>query len=207
MNEPAHPLAQALAHELATREHPARVLILGIGSGRNIPPLAAIGAFVDVIEEEAGRAVTAAQRFAATPRVRLVRASYAGPYPFSFGYDAALATHALLHGTRGHVAASLAAVRNRLRQGAPFYLTLGSAADPRCATGRRVDNGVWAAYDGPEAGVPHLYLTEPEVRRLLSGFNILSLQESSAAESAGRWAHTAEEAASLVHWFVLAVKL
>jgi hypothetical protein len=66
---------------------------------------------------------------------------------------------------------------------------------------------VWAAVDGPEAGVLHLYLAEPDVRELLSGFEIRSLCEGSAAETAGRWAHTEAEAAPLIHWFVEALKL
>ncbi|MGP6157237.1 MAG: class I SAM-dependent methyltransferase [Vulcanimicrobiaceae bacterium] len=207
MIEPAHPLAEALARELAAAAEPGRVLLVGIGSGRNVPPLAAAGAFVDVVEEDPARAVAAATRFASTPRVRVARARYAGPYPFSFGYDGALSTHALLHGNRPSVAAALAAVRNRLRTGAPLFATLGSSADPRCGTGRRIDAGVWAAFEGSEAGVPHLYLSEPDARELLAGFEICSLLEGSAEESAGRWAHDEDEAARLVHWFVKARKL
>ncbi|MFY9781607.1 MAG: methyltransferase domain-containing protein [Candidatus Baltobacteraceae bacterium] len=199
-------MAEALAHALAARPEPARVLIVGIGSGRNVPPLAAGGAFVDAVEEDAERAVAAARRFAATPRVRIVRTHYTGPYPFASSYDAALATHALLHGTRASVAAALAAVRNGLRPGALLFLTLGSSADPRCGTGRCIEPGVWAALDGPEAGVPHLYLAEAEARELLAAFEIRSLREAGAAESAGRWAHTEDEAARLVHWFIEARK-
>jgi SAM-dependent methyltransferase len=207
MNEPAHPLADELARELSSRPRPARILIVGIGSGRNVPPLIAAGAIVDAVEEDAERAGAAARRFAETPRVRVVRAAYSGPYPFSFGYDAALSTHAFLHGTRAGVAASLAAVRNRLRPGGSLFLTLGSAADPRCGTGRGIEPGVWAELDGPEAGIPHLYLTEPEARTILAGFAIRSLSEAAAAETAGRWAHTEAEAARLVHWFVSTSKL
>lgn len=204
--ERAHPLAEALAAELAAQAVPGRILLLGVGSGRNLPVLAASGTFVDAVEEDAERARAAAARFAATPRVRIVRAPYSGPYPFAFGYQGALATHALLHGTYSCVAAAVAAVRNRLEAGAPFFATLGSTADPRCGVGRRVEDGVWAALEGSETGVPHLYLTEAQARSLLSGFDIRSLHEGSASESAGRWAHSDEEAARLVHWFVEARK-
>jgi hypothetical protein len=206
VSERPHPLAEALAQTLAARPEPARALLLGLGSGRNLPPLVAAGVYVDAVEQDAERALAAARRFAATPRTRIVRASYTGPYPFSFGYDGALSTHALLHGTRASVAAAVAAARNRLRAGAPFFLTLGSTADPRFGTGLRIDESSWAPADGSEAGVAHLYLDEQGARELLAGFDVRSLVESSAAETAGRWAHGEAEAVRLVHWFVEAHK-
>jgi hypothetical protein len=164
----------------------------------------AAGARVDALEDDPQRARDAADRFAAEPRVRVARARYGGPIPFAGGFAAALSSHALLHGSLREVAAAVAAVRSRLRPGAPFFLTLGSKHDPRFAAGRRLDADVSAPLEGSEAGVPHLYLDETQLRPLLAGFEIASATERSAAETAGRWAHTAAEAQALVHWFVRA---
>jgi hypothetical protein len=199
-----HPLARDLAGCL---EADARVLLLGVGSGRNVPPLLAAGARVDVVEEDPERARAAVDRFAGDGRVRVVRARYAGPIPFAGGFAAALTTHALQHGSLGGVTGAVAAVRSRLAPGAPFFLTLGSKRDPRFASGRRIAPNVAAPLDGSEAGVAHVYLDEPEVRAVLAGFEIESANEASAAETAGRWAHPGAEADGLVHWFVRARRI
>ncbi len=196
-----HPLAAELAARLTPG---ARVLLLGAGSGRNVPALLAAGARVDVVEDDAARARAAAERFAGEGRVRIARVRYAGPIPFAGGFAAALSTHALQHGSLGELTSAVAAVRSRLEPGAPFFLTLGSKRDPRFAAGRRIDANTAAPLDGSEAGVAHVYLDEPEVRAVLHGFAIESALEGSAAQTAGHWAHSAAEAAELVHWFVRA---
>jgi len=194
-----------LARELAgCLEAGARVLLLGVGTGRNVPPLLAAEARVDVVEDDPERARAAVERFAGDGRVRVARTRYAGPIPFAGGFAAALSTHALQHGSLGGITAAVAAVRSRLVPGARFFLTLGSKRDPRFASGRRIDADVAAPRDGTEAGVAHVYLDEPQVQTLLAGFEIESAVEGSAAETAGRWAHPGAEADGLVHWFVRA---
>jgi hypothetical protein len=195
--ESKHPLTADL---IATVTAGSRVLLLGIGSGRHLPPLLAAGLKVDVIEEDPARAAAAATRWAGTAGVRVARARYAGgPVPFAFGFDGALATHALLHGSPAAVAAALAAVGNRLRAGAPFNFTLGSTRDPRFGRGRRVDDSTWEAVDGDEAGVPHAYFDAASAAALLSAWEVVGLEERAA--SAGVWAHAAGSA-GFVHWFV-----
>ncbi len=204
-SEAAAPVPHPLALELAERLAPGdRVLLLGVGSGRSVPCLLAAGACVDALEEDAARARSAADRFAADERFRVVRAAYGEPVPFAGPFDAALSTHALQHGSFAGLADAARAARDRLRPGAPFFLTLGSKRDPRFRSGRRIGRHVVIPRDGSEAGVPHVYLDEPEVRALLAGFDLESAVEDSAAEAAGRWAHTEAERAALVHWFVRA---
>jgi hypothetical protein len=200
---PAHPLALDLAERLASGQG-ERVLLLGIGSGRSVPPFLAIGARVDALEDDAERARAAAVRFAAEPRVRVVRARYVGPFPVAGGLMGALSTHALLHGTPSSVAAAVAAVRNRLRPGAPFFATLGSTRDPRFGRGVRLDEATFAPETGGEAGVPHVYYDETRARALFAAFAVESLVETAAAETVGRWAHDDADAATIVHWFVRA---
>jgi hypothetical protein len=177
---------------------------VGVGSGRSIPCLLEAGARVDALEDDVERARAALGRFATETRVRIARGRYGGPIPFTGGFDAALSTHALQHGSLAGIAAAVAAIRSRLVSGAPFYATFGSRRDPRFASGHRLDQNVTVPLAGLERGVPHVYLDESEVRRLLEGFEIESAVEASAAETAGRWAHSEDEAASLVHWFVRA---
>ncbi len=177
---PPHPLARALVGALSA---PARVLIVGAGSGRHVPVLRDAGFTVETIEVDDLRAMT-------TPGA----------------IDGALSTHALLHGRPAEITAALACVRDLLRPGAPFYFTLGSTADPRFGHGTRIDDATWAPNEGSETGVPHAYFDERGASEFLVNWEIESLESRSAAETAGRWAHTDAEAATLIHWFVRARK-
>ncbi len=49
----AHPLARELAAALASCEPPKTLLIVGVGSGRNIAALAASGARIEALEADA----------------------------------------------------------------------------------------------------------------------------------------------------------
>jgi SAM-dependent methyltransferase len=200
---PPHPFASELADVLRGAAAP-RVLLLGFGNGRNLPPFTRAGIRVDTVEEDAARARYAAERTAAQPLVRVARCRFVGPYPYAGGFDGALSTSAFLHGSPATVDAALAAVAARLRPNAPFYATFGSTRDPRFGRGVRIDAATYAAADGPESGVPHAFFDEARLRERLGAFVDLDLREGSAAETAGRWAHAPDDAAEIRHWFVRA---
>ena len=191
-----------LACDLAARVGaPGRVLVVGYGSGRNLAPLLDVGLTIDVIESDLTRAAAAAKRYGETSNVRIVTAAGA---PTSPDCDGALSTHALLHGDAGTLGTSIASIAARLRDGAPFYTTLGSTRDPRFGRGVRIDAATFAPATGSEAGVPHVYLAEREVREMLREFTIDELDEVDAGEHVGAWAHEPGDAATIVHWFVRA---
>ncbi len=131
-------------------------------------------------------------------------APYDVPFPFAGGYDGALSTHALLHGSRTRIRAALSHLCAVTHGGARLNLVLGSRSDPRSGRGRDVGDGAFAPEDGDETGIPHVYFSESEVREMLGALEIDSLDERSAADTAGRWAHDAASAAQMVHWFVRA---
>ena len=173
--ESQHPLTR----ELIATTHPGqRILLVGVGSGRHLAALHAAGLTVEAVEAGA-------------------------PLPARFDFDGALSTHALLHGRPETIAATLAAVAARLRDGATFAFTLGSTRDPRFGQGVRLDDSTWAPEAGDEAGVAHAYFDERGVRALLDGWEIVALTEGDASATAGAWAHPSGTA-SLVHWFVRA---
>jgi hypothetical protein len=171
LREPPHPLVGALIEALPRG---SRVLVVGVGNGRHIPPLTAAGFAVDAVDDLG----LAARE-----------------------YDGAISTHALLHGSPATIAASLATIGGALRPGGLFHLTLGSTKDPRCGHGVMIDDATWAAQSGPERRVPHAFFDERPARELLGNWEILALDERSAAETAGRWAHSPSERATIVHWF------
>lgn len=178
--------------------------MLGVGSGRNIAPFVDAGANLGIVEDDPERARTAAARFASDARVRIVRAWYEGPFPFTGAHDAALSTHALLHGTLPQIAAAVAATAHRLAPGALFFATIGSQRDPRFGRGDRIDEATFAATEGPERGVAHTYFDEAGVRALFAGFTLESLEEIFGGAGVGRWAHSDGGAETIVHWYVRA---
>ncbi|MFN2529268.1 MAG: class I SAM-dependent methyltransferase [Candidatus Baltobacteraceae bacterium] len=156
----------------------ARILEIGTGSGRNRRALIAAG--LNVTSIEAGHPVPAAT------------------------FDAALGTHALLHGTPATLQAALEGIHVALRPQARLYATLGSKRDARYGKGEQIAQHVFAPEDGEEAGVPHTYWDEPEVRILLANFTIVELSQVQVDDIAGSWAHAKSPLAQAHHWMVVA---
>ena len=120
-------------------------------------------------------------------------------------YDAALSTHALLHGRACDVARLLADVNASLKNEAPFFATFGSQRDARFGKGIRLDECSYAPESGDEAGVPHCYFEETALRELLAPFvTVESLEQITVDEIAGTWAHAAAPLRGAVHWFLRA---
>ena len=172
-----HPLALDLIARLADQPA-ARVLEIGAGSGRNARALTAAGLRVTSVEPG---------------------------QPFSGdGYEGALSTHGLLHGTAPDIAALLAQIADALVAGAPLFATFGSIRDARFGQGERIAPNTFAPESGDEAGVPHTYFDERSLRELLeSGFFVESLREASVDAIMGRWAH-ANQLTGSVHLFATA---
>jgi hypothetical protein len=120
---------------------------------------------------------------------------------------AALATHALLHGTPSSLAVALAEIADALEPGAPLFGTFGSTSDARYGIGTEVEPYVYAARDGDERGVAHAYLDATRLRELLAPrFAIDAMHEVKVDEIAGKWAHATAPLQGAVHWFVVATK-
>ncbi len=183
--EAAHPLAQRLIEELRRERIIGPVLEVGHGSGRNTRALLAAGLEVVSTEDAA--------QYTQLPAARESMA-------------AALATHAYLHGTTPKLHAGIAELARVLRAQAPVYLTLGSIDDVNYGFGRQIDEHTFAPGDGPEAGIPHVYLDRDSVHELLRGFAIESLDSGDVYKIVGRWAHADDEPEGKRHWFVKARK-
>jgi SAM-dependent methyltransferase len=172
-----HPLAERLCAHLRALPG-ARVLDVGTGSGRNSIALRAAGLDVTPVSD-------AQARMAALPRGT---------------FDAAIATHALLHGRPEEISALLRAVATALAPGARLYATFGSVRDARYDAGDRLGNRTFSPTSGDETGVAHTYFNERELRAALAPyFEIVSLEETNVDGVAGRWAH-AEPLRGAVHW-------
>jgi hypothetical protein len=203
MLEKPHPLALILADltRAANANAPRFTLLAGGGSGRNVSVLLAAGLHVDILEEDAARAATIAQRFGERPSIRIAHGSYAAPDVFKQRYDAVLSTHALLHGSPLAISSAIHALNELLAPGADMLFTLGSKRDARFGTGERIGEQTWAPSSGPETGVPHVYYDREEAQALLRSTTVVSLREVPARDIVGRWAHERERTPEIVHWF------
>lgn len=119
--------------------------------------------------------------------------------------DAALTTHALLHGTPETTARDLAAIAAQLAPGAPLHGTFGSIHDARYGEGERIEEHVYAPTEGDERGVAHVFYDEARLRSILeSHFLLEDLVEIGVDTIAGTWAHKERPLEGAVHWFVKA---
>lgn len=175
-----HPLAELLVASLPPG---SAVLDAGTGSGRNARALERAGMRVTAVSDADAYALLLPRR------------------PF----DAAIATHALLHGTPDAIAALLAEIAASLRANAPFYATFASANDARFGVGECLGQRTFAPTSGDEAGVAHSYFDEAALRALLlPHFDVVSLAETRVDAVVGRWAHPREPLSGAMHWFVRA---
>jgi len=180
-----HPLAERLVLHVRGRDA-IRILEVGTGSGRNAAALAAAGlAFVSIGEFAPIAPLQGAGTFAA-----------------------ALATHALLHGTPETIGVRLREIARVLEPGGRLYATFGSTRDARYGHGTRIDAATYAPVDGDEAGVAHAFFDEARLRELLAGtYTTERIDEVEVDEIAGKWAHATTPLRNAVHWFVEASRL
>jgi len=119
------------------------------------------------------------------------------------GFDAAISTHALLHGTPASIAARLGEIARALRPGGLFFATFGSVRDARFGRGTRIDASTWAPESGDERGVAHAYFAATGLRALLArDFAVERADENGVDDVAGTWAHATTPLRDAVHWFV-----
>jgi SAM-dependent methyltransferase len=180
-----HPLAERLIARLDGRAD-TRILEVGTGSGRNAAALAAAG----------------------LPFVSIGESAPIAPLAGAGSFAAALATHALLHGTPASISARLREIAAVLEPGARLYATFGSTRDARFGQGRRIDQATYAPLEGDEVDVAHAFFDRSRLEALLAGtFVAEPIDEVDVDQVAGTWAHPKTPLHGAVHWFVEAERI
>lgn len=201
IREDPHPLAAASARQ----SHQGPLLLVGIGSGRNLLPFLNHTEDVYAVDERRERVekLLTAPAFAASAALKPYHVSYSA-LPFQSAYfSLVLSTHVLQHGRYDEVAVIIAECARVLKPGGTFRAVFASTRDRRFGQGRKIADDCWAPSDGDEQGVAHLYVQAAEIAELLHPFfHIFGLHEHDADHIAGAWAH--RRPAGLVHWFVQA---
>ena len=181
------------------RDGRRRVLDLGCGLGRHSLLLARAGLAVDAYDLSAD-AVREVESRARADRLDLrVRHGDMHDLPYEDGtFDCVVAFHVIYHTDRPGLERILSEIRRVLAPGGELFVTLNSAASPQLCDPRfrRIAANMVVKTEGAEAGIPHIYLTEAEVKELMSGWTIALFHHKE--EIGPDWRGT--------HYFVLAEK-
>jgi tellurite methyltransferase len=159
------------------REHGCRsVYDLGCGVGRHTVFLAQLGFEVSASDiSSSAIAHTGSSLREAGVEAQLQRLDM-HQWPFAdAAFDALVAYNVIYHAERAQIEAILAQVRRVLRPRGLLLATFKSTLDSQYGEGVELAPFTWAPSAGIEQGVPHYYVDDDEVRRLLADFELLSL--------------------------------
>lgn len=201
MNEPRERSSHPLAWELARANIDAPALLVGIGSARNLPPFLESDRLIIALDENETRvAFLQGQAYHRVTTGQIMN----GVLPVSdASVGVILATHVLQHGTWATLRATIAELARVAQAGTVLGLVFASTADARYGKGRLVETQCFAALEGDEINVTHIYLTEAQIRaELTSDFVVDRIEHVDANAIAGSWAHRNPE--GLRHFFVVA---
>jgi len=99
-------------------------------------------------------------------------------FPFDeVNFHGVLCWDALHHNTRENISKSVTHVYNNLVSGGMFMVTLLSTKGGAYGQGCEIEENTFVKNDGFEAGVPHHYFDEKDVRDLFNGWKIVILAE------------------------------
>ena len=167
-------------HEFAgiLHDHDCRsVYDLGCGVGRHTVFLAQLGFAVSASDiSESAITHTRSRLREAGVEAQLQRLEM-HEWPFAdAAFDAVVAYNVIYHAERTQIEAILAQIRRVLRPRGLLLVTFKSTLDSQCGEGVELAPFSWAPSAGIEQGVPHYYVDADEARRLLTDFELLSLE-------------------------------
>lgn len=97
-------------------------------------------------------------------------------WPFDSGtFDAIIAYNVVYHAMRNEVEHVIRQAYRVLSMNGVMLVTFKSILDSEYGEGLRLDQSTYAPVAGVEKGIPHYYVDEDEVRRLLQDFELLKL--------------------------------
>ncbi|MCL4515316.1 MAG: class I SAM-dependent methyltransferase [Firmicutes bacterium] len=160
------------------REGKRKVLDLGCGIGRHALFLAEMGFQVEAFDlSESG---VARLKEASQARGLSIGVAVGGMLSLPFEsnhFDGILAFHVIYHTDQTGIKLVMLEIRRVLAGDGEIFVTFNSKCNPSFAdpNSKRVDENTIVTMDGDEEGIPHCYLDENEIRRLMSGFEITRL--------------------------------
>jgi tellurite methyltransferase len=160
---------------------------IGCGAGRHALYLARQGFRLSALDaSEASLAVTGRAAADAGLEIDLQLADFTAlPFPDD-SFDYALAWNVIYHGDGDVVRQALAEIRRILKPGGIFQGTMISKRHTRFGQGTEIRPNTFVLMDDEEKSHPHFYCNDRELIDLLSGFQLLRLEDRQQRES-GTW--------------------
>lgn len=196
-------LAVALAEEMRARGM-RKVLDVGCGGGRHLLYLAKRGFVVYGTDRSvAGLTISRERLEKEGLKATLRRCDMTEvPFPDEF-FDAVLSVYVLHHNVLENVEKAVAEIRRALKRGGLFFADLSGKGDHREGRGKKVEPGTYICDSGIEVGMPHHFFTRQEVKDLLEGFEIASVEERRREYHS----RSLGELVTGVHWEIRAKKV
>jgi SAM-dependent methyltransferase len=167
-----------MAYYLAARwtaQGRRRFLDLGCGVGRHALFFARQGFVIDAFDLSPSgiAALEESARGAGLAITARVGDMLSLPYP-NGQFDCLMAFHVIYHSDRAGTEKAITEIVRVLAPGGEAYITFNSRSNRTMSNPAnvRVDEYTCIKTDGSEANVPHYYVDAPEVRRLLSAFDL-----------------------------------
>lgn len=162
------------------KEGRQRILDLGCGIGRHSIFFAEEGFQVDAMDlsAEGIARVEAVAKERNLPITTTVGDMVSLPFAAD-SFDALIAFHSIYHTDRNGIERVMAEIHRVLKPGGEVFMTLNSKNNPSFTnpTNKIIDAHTIVKTEGVEAGIPHYYVDEAEVRRLVAGFELIRLHE------------------------------
>ncbi len=159
-----------------------RILDLGCGSGRHLIPLAQAGFSVFGFDNSPhGLSLAKGDLINAHLEAQLQLGDFRDPLPYQDrAFHAVLSIQVIHHAETMTIKKVVREIERILAPGGLLFLTVPK--DRTQATSfRQMEKGTFVPEDGPEAGIPHHYFDESELRELLHRFEIFSFTVDNSA--------------------------
>ena len=179
-----------------------RALDLGCGLGRHSLLLASMGLYVvsvDLSPRALARLESEADRLKLSRHIRTLCRDLAD-LPDDLGlFDCVLSFHAIYHTDVAGLRRAISWITRHLSPAGGLYATFNSKSNAsyRAAGHSRIDEYTLVKESGPEAGIPHTYLSYQDILELLAGYGLAKVQQIEDFYGQGR---------SSIHFFVEAYR-
>lgn len=173
--EEPHDLVVAFAQELG-RRGARRVLDLGCGAGRHVVYLARAGFEVystDVSPRGLDYTRAWLDREGLHAELQLGDMTVI-PYPDGY-FDAMVSTYVIHHNTLDNIRRCVAEMHRALATGGRALLIVQSKRGWRYGKGRQIELDTFLPPSGADAGIPHHFFDEQDLRDLFAQFTIVEL--------------------------------
>lgn len=151
------------------------VLDIGAGTGEITGELLTAGLSVVAAEPDPSARHVLCSTYGHEPRCTVDARSALQLATAGQDYDGAIAVRSINHGSAPNVARNIRSLGSLVKPGGPLLLHIASDRDFRLRLARELRPDTYVPIDGPEEGIPHVFLGLEELVGLLSGaFEVVS---------------------------------